>query len=586
MALTVTHRFVSAKADSSDPTLVNPSNWNATHIISGGSPLSAPDYDFTPIAPGGSLTASITNSITLPVVPLGVNGTDIGHYLYINSGTGTAEVVLITGGTAVAGGTNQTLTFVPANNHSGAWVIQSATAGAAEASQSLIAVGGGAVYFPGGSFNFYGPFIAPTTVPLTVQGTGSGSNLIINQTTGTVFTFTGAGVDYTIKDLQIKTAGGTPRNLIAISTGATSTFTVSGLRLSGFHIYFNLFGPTNLVYIAGNFLNNPFTGGIGVQFATDGTSPGNAVITGNTMTCVAPGDFLAGIYFAGTAISSGIWVSYNNIFQPSYGLYISPTSGGEVSQLFSTGNAYQATALNGIIAAPSGSGFVRVFVSIGDNIEVGSGSGMAFGGFGGTIDGINISNAKVNLNVGTGIWLRSGTSNSVISNCTVAQNSRTSSGTFPGLLVDAGVSKWQVNGGIYGPADGSPSNLNTQSYGIQVAAGASDNYSIVGTYIPANATGSISDSGTGVNKVINSNLGVDNAAPPVVASATTIALDTTDQPVINITGTTTVTGITGGWKGRTITLYKTDAGSATVMGYVLAQNKSLRLTSPDGTNWY
>jgi hypothetical protein len=35
MAVTVTHGFVSAKADSTDPTLVNPSNWNANHVITG-----------------------------------------------------------------------------------------------------------------------------------------------------------------------------------------------------------------------------------------------------------------------------------------------------------------------------------------------------------------------------------------------------------------------------------------------------------------------------------------------------------------------------------------------------------------------
>ena len=35
MAVTVTHPFVSAILDGADATLVRPSNWNATHSISG-----------------------------------------------------------------------------------------------------------------------------------------------------------------------------------------------------------------------------------------------------------------------------------------------------------------------------------------------------------------------------------------------------------------------------------------------------------------------------------------------------------------------------------------------------------------------
>ena len=35
MAITVTHPFVSAIADGADATVVRPSNWNATHSLSG-----------------------------------------------------------------------------------------------------------------------------------------------------------------------------------------------------------------------------------------------------------------------------------------------------------------------------------------------------------------------------------------------------------------------------------------------------------------------------------------------------------------------------------------------------------------------
>lgn len=35
MALEIKHTFVSGKADGPDPTLVNASNWNATHTVTG-----------------------------------------------------------------------------------------------------------------------------------------------------------------------------------------------------------------------------------------------------------------------------------------------------------------------------------------------------------------------------------------------------------------------------------------------------------------------------------------------------------------------------------------------------------------------
>ena len=94
-------------------------------------------YDFPPQSPGGSLTGGIQNVITLAPVPLGVNGTDTNHYLYISGGVGAAEAVLITGGTAVGGTASGTLIFTPANGHSGAWTIRSASAGIKEAMCSV-----------------------------------------------------------------------------------------------------------------------------------------------------------------------------------------------------------------------------------------------------------------------------------------------------------------------------------------------------------------------------------------------------------------------------------------------------------------
>jgi len=88
------------------------------------------------------LSATISATVTLTPVPPGVNGTDSGHYLYISGVTGTAEAVLITGGTAVEGNPSGTVIFTPANNHSGAWTLSSATGGIQEAICSMSSAGG------------------------------------------------------------------------------------------------------------------------------------------------------------------------------------------------------------------------------------------------------------------------------------------------------------------------------------------------------------------------------------------------------------------------------------------------------------
>lgn len=92
---------------------------------------------------GGVLAANVTNTVTYTPCPLGMNGGDTGHRFYITGGVGTAEAVLITGGSCttgnVAGGT---ITFVPVNAHSGAFTFISATGGLAEAQQALSGTGG------------------------------------------------------------------------------------------------------------------------------------------------------------------------------------------------------------------------------------------------------------------------------------------------------------------------------------------------------------------------------------------------------------------------------------------------------------
>ena len=119
------------------------------------------------------------------------------------------------------------------------------------------------------------------------------------------------------------------------------------------------------------------------------------------------------------------------------------------------------------------------------------------------VDGLSITDSRIYNNVGAGIWLRSGAADVTIKDSTITQNSRTSSGSQPGILVDAGVGRFQVLNNQIGAADGFSA---TQSYGVLISSGASDNFMIVGNDLQNNVSGEYSNGGTGAHKVVANNL--------------------------------------------------------------------------------
>jgi hypothetical protein len=139
---------------------------NTTFELADPPYLVSTTYNFPSQSPGSSLTAG-ANVITLTPVPLGINGSNSGHYLYISGGTGTAEAVRITGGTAVSGAASGTIIFNCVNTHAGAWTIQSATVGIQEAIYST--VNANTVFIPDGTYTIHGP----VTLPVSSCVTGS-----------------------------------------------------------------------------------------------------------------------------------------------------------------------------------------------------------------------------------------------------------------------------------------------------------------------------------------------------------------------------------------------------------------------------
>lgn len=160
--------------------------------------LDSREYNFVPQTPGGSLTAGVTNTVTMSPCPLGVNGSDASHPLTITGGT--AESPLITGGTCLSGITSGTLTFVPSYGHSGSWTISSATSGIKEAINSL-PTSGGTVSMPPGTLAVCNLNIGLNSTTLT--GQGRATMLSCSDTVSPVVTISANTADVTLKNFGV-----------------------------------------------------------------------------------------------------------------------------------------------------------------------------------------------------------------------------------------------------------------------------------------------------------------------------------------------------------------------------------------------
>lgn len=170
------------------------------------------NYTFT-ASPSGTLSAGV-QTITLTPCPIGVNGADTFHYLYV-AGTGTPEAALISqsggAGSCTSGGGTGTVKLLIANSHSAGFTLSSATSGTAEAFVANVSTGGRVLY-PAGGVHFQAPAAIPTSnggyFGWAVAGQGNAS--VIFQDSNTFDTFAVRGTSAVIfEDLYLDTNFGT-----------------------------------------------------------------------------------------------------------------------------------------------------------------------------------------------------------------------------------------------------------------------------------------------------------------------------------------------------------------------------------------
>jgi hypothetical protein len=148
------------------------------------------------------------------------------------------EAVLITGGTCKSGAASGTVVFTPANSHSGAWTVRSATAGIQEAINAAQTSGATHIYIPGNSqpYPIYGPITVPSN--FLIEGAGAGTVLKLNAalpsmsilqaegaagpttTSATPLSFADRATVQTETIVVTSPAGFSPGDLVAIGSGA------------------------------------------------------------------------------------------------------------------------------------------------------------------------------------------------------------------------------------------------------------------------------------------------------------------------------------------------------------------------------
>lgn len=211
---------------------IQPNTGNNTTIQWTSKPMTiSSDYNFPAQTPGGSISIG-SNTVSLSPCPLGVNGSDSSHYLYLSGGTGTAEGALITGGTCTSGASSGTVIVTAGNTHSGAWTVTSVGGGSPEAA---IAAGVGAVIqIPQGiTLHVY----APVTF-LAGQWVSAYGALIERDfsSSGNVFNFTGSAAAYGGMYGGKFTVGGgitEPSNSYKIYALGITYFTLDSVQFSG-----------------------------------------------------------------------------------------------------------------------------------------------------------------------------------------------------------------------------------------------------------------------------------------------------------------------------------------------------------------
>lgn len=290
---------------------------------------------------------------------------------------------------------------------------------------------------------------------------------------------------------------------------------------------------------------------------------GNISTGGNTVDAVLRGNQ---IYCGGATNADGIQVydagglmaSQNTPYMCKYGTRIIPGTNQQVIWAYFNSTVLGDTSgTNDLLIDPSASSAVihglnftdtwASSASGGDNVRIQDTGAVPVASY----QGIRFVNHRTYIaTTGSNGFTISATAEVAIKDSTICA---AAANTGSGISLGSTMQKVAIQNNTIGTCDQTSGSLAT---GITVPAGV-DKLVITGNRLDtATAPLSLADA-PAYSWVIKDNVGVDNVTG-TVASAASITVP--NNPIVNVTGTTAVTGITGRWHHRAVTLIPSTAG--------------------------
>lgn len=118
-----------------------------------------------------------------------------------------------------------------------------------------------------------------------------------------------------------------------------------------------------------------------------------------------------------------------------------------------------------------------------------------------TCDGVRFTGGGAINCAQSGVVVTAAAKRVVFNGFAARGNSTELAGSYHGINIAAATTDFSVTGCILGGTLG----FGSQGYGVIVSAGASDRYIITNNLVSGNATGGVSDGGTGTNKLVSGN---------------------------------------------------------------------------------
>lgn len=300
------------------PAGVNPAN--VTSDLQNNVITVTPDYNFTACGTGCSSTTSPTtlangaNTVTMTPCPVGINGTDTFHYLWITPSafdTAPASPVLVSGGTCTSGLATGTVIFTSFFPYITGYTIGSSSSGIQEAWNTLVNPGATIKLIPNNVYSCLAPISLGNVNNITFDGQWAiihhqsfGSCLVVG---GGSFGTQNGGFSADIEHIDMRpvTVPWSISLTSPIAAGSANATITATTCPAGFYAAI----PNQLLWLNGNGNGIPQTAyGTGeyVLTTTGGTcTPG---LTNGTINIVeaTPGVATIAVHDVGTTLSSNV----------------------------------------------------------------------------------------------------------------------------------------------------------------------------------------------------------------------------------------------------------------------------------------